>query len=352
MERRNFLKGVAAMFAATAVPPHLNLVAQNLGEDKDVPIVTPPVPKIAEVKRLVEQISPTDIINAAATIPHDPARYGFSYNQLFEIVKLYPGEIPEFPLEFLHPTESNGADMTPSVVMNKDNEMVSSNPGQDYVHLEWADFTSKPATMPKRYTYDMRWDVMSRWIQEMQHSFQAEVARTAWQCILKAAESRNIVVKTDDNWLDGLLRKVSVTKTVMRRNGGGNSSSMRRGMCTDIFVPTQTYKRITDYLSKQKSDELDRQILSQDKFNVFDVGHSPALRVSGVNIKHAPELSWYENKSHFGMAADLSRHDTSIIAVRDDPTMFHKDLGSEIEGFVWQDVGMCVLDPRKLVMVQ
>ena len=69
-----------------------------------------------------------------------------------------------------------------------------------------------------------------------------------WHTILSAGVDRNILVY-DNDAANGTFSKrlVSLMKTVMRRNGGGNSSSINRGQMTDMFLSPEGIEDIRNW---------------------------------------------------------------------------------------------------------
>ena len=69
-----------------------------------------------------------------------------------------------------------------------------------------------------------------------------------WHTLLAAGVDRNIVVYDSDAMLASSLRDlVSLMKTVMRRNGGGNSASNNRGSLTDLYVSPEAMEDIRNW---------------------------------------------------------------------------------------------------------
>ena len=81
-----------------------------------------------------------------------------------------------------------------------------------------------------KYARDARWDIVGRAMDVLQGQFTKKMNDDGWHTILSAGVDRNILVY-DADASSGYFSKrlVSLMKTIMRRNGGGNSTSINRG---------------------------------------------------------------------------------------------------------------------------
>jgi hypothetical protein len=83
----------------------------------------------------------------------------------------------------------------------------------------------------------VNWPMINRMIEILEAGFVKKMNDDGWQTILAAATNRNIRVNDPDAAASQFTpRLVSLMKTVMRRNAGGNATSLKRGKLTDLYV--------------------------------------------------------------------------------------------------------------------
>ena len=79
-------------------------------------------------------------------------------------------------------------------------------------------------------------------------------------------------------------RLVSLLKTVMRRNGGGNSASNNRGQLTDLYVSPDAMEDIRNWGVDQVAEVTRREIYTAPE------GGAPITRIFGVNLHDLDEI--------------------------------------------------------------
>jgi len=152
---------------------------------------------------------------------------------IYERVSLAPGTSPEFPLDFLAPgTEKDFVAYT----LPNHGRIPERNIEGDYVMVPTFDIGASIDYLLK-YARDARWDIVGRAMQVLEASFVKKINDDAWHTLLAAGVDRNIVVYDADAAAGQFTKRVvSLMKTVMRRNGGGNSTSINRGKLTDLYL--------------------------------------------------------------------------------------------------------------------
>jgi hypothetical protein len=152
-------------------------------------------------------------------------------------------------------------------------------------------------------------------------------------------------------------------KTVMRRNGGGNSASNNRGQLTDLYVSPEAMEDIRNW-GVDQVDELTRR-------EIYVASDTAAVvnRVFGVNLHDLDELGvgqeyqlFYENVLNGTMPAgdveicvglDLRKRDSFIMPIRQEVQIFEDDVlhRQKRAGFYgWAEQGFAVLDNRRVVL--
>ena len=173
------------------------------------------------------------------------------------------------------------------------------------------------------------------------------------------------IVVFDDDAANGQFSKrlVSLMKTVMRRNGGGNSTSNNRGALTDLYVSPEAMEDIRNWGVDQVDEVTRREIY------VANDGSNVLTRIFGVNLHALDELGegqeyqlYYENVLSGTMPAsdveivvglDQSKRDSFIMPVREQVQIFedeslHRQKRAGFYG--WAEQGFAVLDNRRVLL--
>jgi len=278
---------------------------------------------------------------------------------IFEIVNLDSNASSEFPLDFLEPgTEKEFVAFTlpnhgyiPERKVQGDFVMVPVYPVGN--SIDWN----------LKYARDARWDVVNRAIEVLRSGFTKKINDDCWQTIITAAFDRNIVV-FDSAASQGQFTKrlVNLMKTVMRRNGGGNSTSNNRGMLTDLYVSPEAIEDIRNWNVDQVDETTRREIF-------IAPGDVAISRLFGVNLHDLDELgegqeynNYYLNTLGGAVAAgdveivvglDLSKNDSFMMPVREQVTIFsddnmHRQQRAGLYG--WTEYGCAILDNRRVLL--
>lgn len=278
---------------------------------------------------------------------------------IFERVTLAPGAAPEFPLDFVQPgTEKDYVAYT----IPSQGRIPERNIEGDFVMVPTYDVGCSIDWLLK-YARDARWDIVSRAMQVLEASFIKKTNDDAWHTILAAGTDRNIVV-FDAAATAGQFTKrlVSLGKTVMRRNGGGNSTSVNRGQLTDIFLSPEGIEDIRDW-GVDQIDEITRR-------DIFTSPDGVMSRIFGVNLHDLDELGVGQEYQTFFtgelsgslqtsdvelvVGLDLRTSDSFLnpvreeISVYDDP-MLHRQRRAGV--YAWAEHGYAVLDNRRVILL-
>jgi hypothetical protein len=213
---------------------------------------------------------------------------------------------------------------------------------------------------------DARWDVVGRAMEVLEGSFVKKMNDDGWHTILAAGVDRNIVVYDSDAAPSQFTKRlVSLMKTVMRRNGGGNSASNNRGLLTDLYVSPEAMEDIRNWGIDQV-DEITRR-------EIYTAADGTLNRVFSVNLHDLDELGvgqqyqlFYENTlngtlptggtgndTEMVVGLDLRKRDAFIMPVREQVQIFedeslHRQKRAGFYG--WAEQGFAVLDNRRVVL--
>jgi hypothetical protein len=150
-------------------------------------------------------------------------------------------------------------------------------------------------------------------------------------------------------------------KTVMRRNGGGNSASNNRGLLTDLYVSPESMEDIRSWGIDQV-DEVTRR-------EIYTAADGTLNRVFSINLHDLDELGegqeyqlFYSNvlsgslptgKNEIIVGLDLRKRDSFIMPVREQVQVFEDDTlhRQKRAGFYgWAEQGFAVLDNRRVLL--
>jgi len=281
---------------------------------------------------------------------------------IYEPVYFAPGTAVEFPLDFIAPgTERDYVAYT----VPAQGRIPERHVEGDFVMVPTYEVGSS-IDFAMKYARDARWDIVGRAMQVIEASFTRKMNDDGWRTLLYAGYGRNLTVY-DDAATAGLFTKrlIALMKTVMRRNAGGNSTSVNRGQLTDVYVSPEAMEDIRSWDLSQVDDFTRREIYLAGTGNE-EFGQTSLF---GVRLHDLDELGVgqeYQNyaintlgvslpgsKTEIVVGLDLSKGDSFVmpwrqeIEVFEDPT-FHRQRRVGFYGF--GEYGFSVLDSRRVLL--
>ncbi len=279
---------------------------------------------------------------------------------IFETINVEPGSTTEFPLDLVSP----GLEGEHVAYTNPGHGRIPERSVEgDYVMIPTYSIASSVDYL-LRYAREARWDIVARAMQVMEAGFTKKMNDDGWHTILAAGVDRNILVY-DADATAGLFSKrlVSLMQTVMRRNSGGNSTSVGRGRLTDVYVSPEALEDIRNWGFDQVDDLTRREIYNAP------VDGAPMTNVFGVRLHDLDELGEGQTYQSFFttdlggavQASDLelvvgldqSTTDSFVMPVKEqlqvfeDPTL-HRQQRAGYYGFA--ELGFGVLDNRRVIL--
>ena len=280
---------------------------------------------------------------------------------IFEAIPMEPGSTTEFPLDLLAPGE-------------EDEFVAYTNPGHgriperavegDYVMVPTYSITSSIDYL-LRYAREARWDVVGRAVQVLEASFVKKMNDDGWHTILSAGTDRNILVYDADAAAGQFTKRlVSLMKTVMRRNGGGNSASINRSTLTDLYISPEGLEDIRNW----GVDQID-EVTRREIYQAAD-GSAILTRVFGVNIHDIDELGESQEYQKFfttdlsgslGPSSDVelvvgldqNANDSFVMPVKENVQVYEDDTMHRHQRagmYGWAEMGFAVLDNRRVLL--
>ena len=280
---------------------------------------------------------------------------------IFEKIQMEPGSAAEFPLDLLAPgTEGD--------------HVAYTNPGHgriperavegDYVMVPTYSVASSIDYL-LRYAKEARWDVVGRAMQVLEAGFTKKMNDDGWHTLLAAGVDRNVLVYDADASAGQFTKRiVSLMKTVMRRNAGGNSGSLNRGRLTDLYLSPEALEDIRNWGVDQVDEVTRREI-----YQASDDG-AAITRVFGVNLHDMDEVGEDQEYQNFFstqlggslgpssdkelvIGLDLSASDSFIMPIKQDIQIFEDEAlhRHQRAGFYgWAEIGFGVLDNRRILL--
>ena len=277
---------------------------------------------------------------------------------IFEAINLQPGATAEFPLDFLAPgTEKEFVAFT----IPNHGRIPERHVEGDYVMVPTYDVGASIDWLLK-YARDARWDVVGRAMEVLQGQFVKKNNDDGWHTLLSAGADRNILIY-DGDASSGMFSKrlVSLMKVVMRRNGGGNSTSINRGELTDLYLSPEVNEDIRNW-GVDEVDEFTRRDLITNEGGLL-------VRNFQVNLHTLDELGEgqeYQNfytvdlsgtmpagKNEILVGLDLRNNDSFVMPVRAPVQVFedealHRQRRAGMYG--WAEHGFAALDTRRVLL--
>lgn len=299
-----------------------------------------------------------EVAKALETPLRQGVLFGDIVSGIYESMPLEPGASPEFPLDLLAP----GTEMEHVAYTNPGNGRIPERHVEgDYVMINTYGITSSIDFLLK-YPREANWNVVARAMQVLESSFTKKMNDDGWHTLLAACVDRNILVYDADAAAGQFTKRlVSLMKTVMRRNGGGNSVTAS-GRLTDLYLSPEAIEDIRNWGIDQLDDASRREI-----YVAADGG--PAIaRVFGVNLVDIFELgdgqeyqnyfvndlggSLQGNDVELVVGLDRSANDSFVMPVKSTVEVWEDETlhRHQRQGYYgWAELGFAVLDNRRVL---
>jgi len=284
--------------------------------------------------------------------------FGDVVTDIYEKMVLEPGSQPEFPLDLLAP----GTERDFTAYTNPGHGRIPERHVEgDYVMVNTYGITNSIDFL-LRYAREARWDVVARAMQVLESGFVKKLNDDGWHTILAAAVDRNILVYDGDAAVGQFTKRlISLAKTVMLRNGGGNSVTAT-GRLTDLYMSPEAIEDIRNWGIDQLDETSRREVYQSTNDGV------PMTRIFGVNLNGLFEFGDAQEYQNFFLndlggslggsrvelivGLDLNARDSFVMPVKREVEIF-EDEGlhrSQRQGYYgWAEVGFGVLDNRRVL---
>lgn len=277
---------------------------------------------------------------------------------IFEEMVLEPGATPEWPLDLLSPgTEGDHVAYT-----NPGNGRIPERQvAGDYVMIPTFGITSSIDWL-LRFARDANYNVVGRAMQVLEAGFTLKMNRDAWHTLIAAGVDRNILIYDGDATAGQFTKRlVSLMKVAMRRQAGGNTGSVRRGMLTDLYMSPEGMEDIRNW-GVDQVDEITRR-------EIFLGTDGSFVRIYQVNLHDLDELGvgqefqdFYTDQlsaaletsdTELVVGLDLNLNDSFVSPVREPVSIFPDEAlhRRQKAGFYgWTERGWASMDNRRVIL--
>ena len=278
-------------------------------------------------------------------------------SNIFAATQLPRGANPEWPLDILNPGDED--DYVAFVIPGNGRIPEKSIEG-DYVTIPTYSIGNS-INLLLRHVRDANWNIMERALQVMQAGFVKKINDDGWRTLLGAAADRNILVYDADASAGQFTKRlVSLMKVVMRRNGGGNSASLKRRKLTDLYLSPEALEDIRNW-GLDQVDEVTRR-------EIYTAADGGVTRVFNVNLHDIDELGvgqQYQNFFTSSLGGTMAASDLEIVVgldlqnpdfvmpVRESLSIFPDPMmhrTQQVGYYGWLEGGFACLDNRNVIL--
>ena len=204
---------------------------------------------------------------------------GDNLGGIYFVDNIEPGVSPNYPLSFLTPgTEKDFAAYT----MPQQGAIPERSIEGDEVYVKTYEIANSIG-WPLKYARQARWPMIAAALNVLEAGIVKKLNDDGWHTILGAALDRGLLVVDSAAVPGQFTRKlISLVKLAMRRNGGGNSTSVNRSKLTDLYVSAEAMEDIRNWGADEVDEVTRRELLFQPDGTVG--------RIYNVNIHDFDEL--------------------------------------------------------------
>jgi len=325
-----------------------------------------PTPEMVELLRRTGSHNKDEAMAAMRALAgalEEPLRQGVLSGDItgdiFAEEVLEPGAVAEYPLDFYQPGDE---DNFTAYTLPNEGTIPQKHISGDVVTVQTYDVGNSIDWLLK-YSREARWNVVARALEVMEAGFVKKLNRDGWHVIIAAGLGRGFI-GYDNAATAGQFTKrlISVLKTLMRRNAGGNTSSTNRGRLTDLYISPEALEDIREWDNTEVDEVTRREILQQGNEDVV------LQQIYGVTLHTLDELgvnqefqTYYEanggtmatSDEEIVVGLDLSKNDAFVRPIKEELSIFedpalHRRRRSGL--YSWMEIGHACLDPRRVTI--
>lgn len=208
---------------------------------------------------------------------------------IFEEEKLQPGVSAEYPLDLLTPGTEDEYTAFTIPAQGRIGEMHVQG---DYVMVPTFEVGSS-IDFATKYARDARWNVLGRAMQVLEGSVVRKKNDDGWHTLISGGYQRFLNVY-DDKVAPAFFSKrlVELMKTVMRRQAGGNSTSVNRGRLDRLYVSPEALGDIRTWDVTQVDPYTRRELYIADDLDRMDIFGVELRAIDELGVGQLYEQYW------------------------------------------------------------
>lgn len=281
-------------------------------------------------------------------------------DRIYEPIRLEPDAAPEFPLDILAPGVEK-------------EHVAYTIPGHGYIPERCieGDYIMVPTyevgnaiDWPLKLARNARWDIVGRALQVFDAGFVKKDNDDGWHVILKAGADRGIYAFDEYAGAGRLsLRLLSAMKQAMRRNAGGNSTSLVRGIMTDIYMSIELAEGMREWTVAEIDETTRREIFTSTNGYISEIFGIRIHELTEFGVNQEYQNFFLDDNGANGtlisgdvevlVGLDLQQNDSFINPIRQELEVFeddnlHRQRRAGVYG--WKEHGFSCLDQRRVVL--
>ena len=299
-----------------------------------------------------------ELAEAFAPVIREGIMSGDIVTDIYSEVSLEPDAVPEFPLDFLAPgTEGDYTAYT----INGHGNIPEKHVEGDYVMVPTY-MIGNSIDWLRKYARSARWDIVNRALRVMKLGAVKKMNDDGWRVLLSAGVDRNILVYDSDAGAGQFTKRlVTLMKTLMGRNGGGNSSSVNHRILTDLYTSLEAIDDMRNWGVDQVDEVTRRELITREDgmlSRIFSVNLHPLYEL-GVGQEYQAFFTGVLGASlqasdvELVVGLDLSNEDSFLMPTRGTEEVFEDQLlhrQGRAGFYMEKELSFACLDTRSVIL--
>ncbi len=298
-----------------------------------------------------------ELVKAFEPVLRQGVLVGDTVRWVFQPWPVPQGASVEFPLDLLSP----GEEVEHVAYTNPGNGRIAErNVEADYVMIPTYGIANAIDWL-LRHAREANWPFVARAMQVLEAGFIKKTNDDGWHTILSAAADRNILIFDADATAGQFTKRlVSLASVAMRRGGGGNTASQKRGKLTHIVMSPEGIEDIRNWGLDQLDD--------MSRFKMYNAPEGGITDIFGVKLVDYDEFGEQQEYQTFftsnlgaslaggdlelAIGLDMSNADSFLMPIKEEVSIFpdpalHRRQRAGVYG--WGEFGFAVLDGRRTI---
>ncbi len=214
-----------------------------------------------------------------------------------------------------------------------------------------------------KFSRNARWNVTGRGLAVLESQFVRKFNIDGWRTVVAAAIDRNVVVYDAAAPTGFLTKRVfSVAKSLMRRAGGGNLTSVNPINLTDVFLSVEAIEDMRAWNATEIDDVTRREIfLSRDNGGLAQIYGLTLHEMTEFGVGQLIQNYFLQlggtlpaGRQEILIGLDLSNPDVFVMPIREEVEVFEDETlhrQRRVGYYGWGEVGFACLDNRRTIIM-